>query len=71
MKKTKIVWILYIIITLGTLLISTNSDIIVKQRVWILTATYIIGIIAGLLGGFIGLSEILEEEDKQWQIMNT
>ena len=64
MKKTKIVWILYIIITLGTLLISTNSDIIVKQRVWILTATYIIGIIAGLLGGFIGLSEILEEEDK-------
>lgn len=65
MKKTKIVWILYIIITLGTLLISTNSDIIVKQRVWILTATYIIGIIAGLLGGFIGLSEILEEEDKQ------
>lgn len=65
MKKTKIVWILYIIITLGTLLISTNSDIIVKQRVWILTATYIIGTIAGLLGGFIGLSEILEEEDKQ------
>lgn len=65
MKKLKIVWILYIIITLGVLLIATNSNIIVKQRVWILTATYIIGTIAGLLGGFIGLLETLEEEDKQ------
>lgn len=47
------------------LLIATDSNIIVEQRVWILTATYIIGMIAGLLGGFIVLLEILEEEDKQ------
>ena len=65
MKSIKIVWILFIIITLSTVLIATNSDIIVKQRALILTATYIIGMIAGLLGGFIVLLEILEEEDKQ------
>lgn len=65
MKSLKILLVLYIIITLMTLLIATNSNIIIEQRVWILIATYFIGMIAGLLGGFIGLSEILEEEDKQ------
>ena len=65
MVKLKILWILYIIITLGALLIATNSSIIVEQRVWILIATYVIGAIAGLLGGFIGISEIIDEEDKQ------
>lgn len=63
MKKLKIVWILYIIITLGILLIATNSSIIVEQREWILIATYVIGAIAGLLGGFIGFLEITDEED--------
>lgn len=62
MKKLKILWILYIIITLGLLLITTNSNIIVKQRVYILIATYAIGTIAGLFGAFIGFSEIDEEE---------
>lgn len=64
MKKLKIIWILYIIITLGILLIATNSSIIVEQRVCILIATYVIGVIAGLLGGFIGFLEITDEEDK-------
>ena len=63
MKELKIVWILYIIITLGLLLIATNNSIIVEQRVWILIATYVIGTIAGLLGGFIGFLEITDEED--------
>ena len=63
MKELKIVWILYIIITLGILLIATNNSIIVEQRVWILIATYVIGTIAGLLGGFIGFLEITDEED--------
>lgn len=63
MKKLKIVWILYIIITLGILLIATNSSIIVEQRVWILIATYVIRTIAGLFGGFIGFLEITDEED--------
>ena len=63
MKKLKIVWILYIIITLGILLIATNSSIIVEQREWILIATYVIGAIAGLLGGFIDFLEITDEED--------
>ncbi len=63
MKKLKIVWILYIIITLVVLLIATNSSIIVEQRVWILIATYVIGAIAGLLGGFIGFLEITDKED--------
>lgn len=65
MKKLKIALALYVTITLMALLIATDSNIIVEQRVWILTATYIIGMIAGLLGGFIGISEILDEEDKQ------
>lgn len=65
MKELKIVWILYIIITLVVLLIATNSSIIVEQRVWILIATYVIGAIAGLLGGFIGFLEITDKEDKQ------
>lgn len=60
MKKLKIVWILYIIITLVVLLIATNSSIIVEQRVYILIATYVIGTIAGLFGAFI--LEIDEEE---------
>lgn len=63
MKKLKIVWILYIIITLVVLLIATNSSIIVEQRVWILIATYVIGAIAGLLRGFIGFLEITDKED--------
>lgn len=63
MKELKIVWILYIIITLVVLLIATNSSIIVEQRVWILIATYVIGAIAGLLGGFIGFLEITDKED--------
>ena len=63
MKKLKIVWILYIIITLVVLLIATNSSIIVEQRVWILIATYVIGAIAGLLGGFLGYLEITDKED--------
>ena len=62
MKKLKILWILYIIITLGLLLIATNSNIIVEQRVCILIATYVIGTIAGLFGAFIGFLEIDEEE---------
>ena len=65
MKKLKITLVLYVTITLMALLIATDSNIIVEQRAWILTATYIIGTIAGLLGGFIVLLEILEEEDKQ------
>ena len=65
MVKLKILWILYIIITLGALLIATNSSIIVEQRVCILIATYVIGTIAGLLGGFIGISEITDEDDEQ------
>lgn len=65
MEKLKIIWILYIIITLGILLIATNSSIIVEQRVCILIATYVIGVIAGLLGGFIGFLEITDEEDKR------
>lgn len=63
MKKLKITWILYIIITLGILLIATNSSIIVEQRVWILIATYVIGTIAGLFRGFIGFLEL--EDDKE------
>lgn len=65
MKKLKIELVLYVTITLMALLIATDSNIIVEQRVWILTATYIIGMIAGLFGGLIVLLEILEEEDKQ------
>ena len=65
MKKLKITLVLYVTITLMALLIATDSNIIVEQRVWILTATYIIGTITGLLGGFIVFLEILEEEDKQ------
>ena len=65
MKKLKIALVLYVTITLMALLIATDSNIIVEQRVWILTATYIIGMIAGLLGGLMVLLEILEEEDKQ------
>lgn len=65
MDKEKIVWILFIIITLSAVLIATNNAIIVKQRVLILIATYIIGMIAGFLGAFISLSEVMEEEDKQ------
>ena len=65
MKVLKILWILYIIITLGVLLIATDSNIIVEQRVWILITAYVIGTIAGFLGAFISLSEVMEEEDKQ------
>lgn len=65
MMKLKIIWILYIIITLELLLIATNSNIIVEQRVWILIATYVIGMIAGLFAGFIALEEIMDKEDKQ------
>ena len=65
MMKLKIIWILYIIITLELLLIATNSNIIVEQRVWILIATYVIGMIAGLFAGFIALEEIMVKEDKQ------
>lgn len=61
--KEKIVWILFIIITLSVVLIATNNDVIVKQRVLILTATYIIGMIAGFLGAYIALLEINEEEE--------
>ena len=63
MKKLKIAFILYIITTLMTLLIATNSNVIVEQRIYILTATYVIGFIAGLFAGFIGLLEIIEKED--------
>lgn len=63
MKSIKIVWILFIIITLSVLLIATNSDIIVKQRALILTATYIIGTIAGFLGAYIALLEINDKEE--------
>lgn len=63
MKKLKIALILYIITTLMTLLIATNSNVIVEQRIYILTATYVIGFIGGLFAGFIGLSEIIEKED--------
>ena len=49
--------------TLGLLLIATNSNIIVEQRVCILIATYVIGTIAGLFGAFIGFLEIGEEEN--------
>ena len=63
MKSLKIVFILYIIITLIVLLIATNNDIIIKQRVWILIATYIIGFIAGLFGAFISFIEITEKEE--------
>lgn len=61
--KEKIVWILFIIITLSVVLIATNNDVIVKQRVLILTATYIIGMIAGFLGAYIAFLEINEEEE--------
>ncbi len=64
-KSLKILLVLYIIITLMTLFIATNSNIIIEQRVWILTATYFIGMIAGLLAGYIGLSELIDKEDKQ------
>lgn len=63
MKSLKILLVLYIIITLMTLLIATNSNIIIEQRVWILTATYFIGMIAGLLAGYIGLSELIDKEE--------
>lgn len=63
MKSIKIVWILFIIITLSVLLIATNSDIIVKQRALILTSTYIIGMIAGFLGTYIALLEIHDKEE--------
>lgn len=63
MKSIKIAQILFIIITLSTVLIATNSDIIVKQRVWILTATYIIGMIAGFLGTFIDFIEVIDKEE--------
>lgn len=63
MKKVKIVWILFIIITLSAVLIATNSDIIVKQRALILTTTYVIGMIAGFLGACIALIEINDEEE--------
>lgn len=65
MKKIKISLVLYVAITLAILLIKTNSNIIVEQRVWILTATYVIGMIAGLFAGFIALEEIMNKEDKQ------
>lgn len=65
MKQLEILWILYIITTLGVLLIATNSNIIVEQRVWILITAYVIRTIADLLGAFISLSEVMEEEDKQ------
>ena len=65
MKQLEILWILYIITTLGVLLIATNSNIIVEQRVWILITAYVIRTIAYLLGAFISLSEVMEEEDKQ------
>ena len=63
MKNIKIVWILFIIITLSAVLIVTNNDIIVKQRVWILIATYIIGLIAGLFGAFIDFIEVIDKEE--------
>ena len=62
-KSLKILLVLYIIITLTTLLIATNSNIIIEQRVWILIATYFIGMIAGLFAGFIGLSELIDKEE--------
>lgn len=65
MKKIKISLVLYIAITLAILLVRTNSNIIVEQRVCILIATYIIGMIAGLFAGFIALAEIMDKEDKQ------
>ena len=46
-----------------TLLIATNSNIIIEQRVWILIATYFIGMIAGLFAGYIGLSELIDKEE--------
>lgn len=64
MKKLKIVWILFIIITLSAVLIATNNDIIVKQRALILTATYVIGMIAGLFGGFIGFLELEDGKEE-------
>ena len=63
MKGIKIVWILFIIITLSAVLIATNNDIIVKQRALILTATYIIGMIAGFIGADIALLEINDKEE--------
>ena len=63
MKKVKIVWILFIIITLSAVLIATNSDIIVKQRALILTTTYVIGMIAGFLGAYIAPIEINDKEE--------
>lgn len=63
MKKVKIVWILFIIITLSAVLIATNSDIIVKQRALILTTTYVIGMIAGFLGAYIATIEINDKEE--------
>lgn len=62
MKSIKIVWILFITITLSAILIATNSDIIVKQRALILTATYIIGTIAGFLGAYAVFLEINDKE---------
>lgn len=64
-KKIKIALIVYIIITLTTLFIATNSNIIVEQRICILTATYFIRMIAGLLAGFIGFTEEDEENDSR------
>lgn len=63
--KLKITWSLYIITTLGVLLFATNSNIIVEQRVFILIATYVIGMIAGFFATFIGFIEIMDKEDKQ------
>lgn len=63
MKSIKIAWILFIIITLSAVLIATNNDIIVKQRVWILIATYMIGLIAGLFGAFIDFIEVNDKEE--------
>lgn len=63
MKSIKIIWVLFIIITLSAVLIVTNNDIIVKQRALILTATYIIGMIAGFLGAYIALLEINDKEE--------
>lgn len=62
MKSIKIVWILFITITLSAILIATNSGIIVKQRTLILTATYIIGMIAGFLGTYAVFLEINDKE---------
>ena len=62
-KSLKILLVLYIIITLMTLLIATNSNIIIEQKVWILIATYFIGMIAGLFAGYIGLSELIDKDE--------